>query len=159
MLKTADQAATLAFYNGLKVSPSIEASLLPTPLSRDYKEGYNPHYRDGVLQTDSVPRVTMHTDQIKTSADGSIDWGRFEPAIRRWEAVLGRPAPAPTRPDGRDGAHRLSPEFTEWMMGLDAGWVTDVDISRANQIKACGNGVVPQAAEMALNELLEGVEW
>jgi len=31
MVKVADQVAELAFENGLKVSPAIEASLLPTP--------------------------------------------------------------------------------------------------------------------------------
>jgi len=31
MVKVADQVAELAFDNGLKVSPSISASLLPTP--------------------------------------------------------------------------------------------------------------------------------
>ena len=31
MVKTADQVVQLAFENGLKVSPAVEASLLPTP--------------------------------------------------------------------------------------------------------------------------------
>ena len=35
MVKVADQAAQLAFENGLKVSPSIEAQLLPTPNTMD----------------------------------------------------------------------------------------------------------------------------
>jgi DNA (cytosine-5)-methyltransferase 1 len=86
------------------------------------------------------------------------DWGKFEPAIRRWESILGRPAPAPTKPDGKDGAHRLSSEFTEWMMGVPAGWITGVGLSRNDELKACGNGVVPQQAELALRMLLEGVE-
>jgi DNA (cytosine-5)-methyltransferase 1 len=86
------------------------------------------------------------------------DWGKFEPAIRRWESMLGRPAPAPTKPDGKDAAHRLSSEFTEWMMGVPAGWITGVGLSRNDELKACGNGVVPQQAELALRMLLEGVE-
>jgi len=45
----------------------------------------------------------------------------------------------------------LSPAFVEWMMGLPAGWVTDVPgISRNAKIKLCGNGVVPQQAALAL---------
>lgn len=88
---------------------------------------------------------------------GSITWGKFAPAIERWENVLGRPAPAPTKPDGRDGAHRLSSEFTEWMMGLPAGWVTDCGLTRNEELKACGNGVVPQQAELALRFLLQGI--
>jgi DNA (cytosine-5)-methyltransferase 1 len=86
------------------------------------------------------------------------NWGKFEPAIRRWEALT-RPAPAPTKPDGKDGNHRLSAEFTEWMMGLPEGWVTaeDIGLKRNDQLKACGNGVVPQQAEMALKILLQDV--
>ena len=88
---------------------------------------------------------------------GSISWGKFEPAIRRWEQTIGRSAPAPTKPDGKDGAHRLSSEFTEWMMGLPAGWVTGQGLSRNDELKMCGNGVVPQQAELALRILVEGL--
>lgn len=90
-------------------------------------------------------------------ASHDTNWGKFEPAIRRWEEVLGRPAPAPTKPDGKDGAHRLSSAFTEFMMGLEPGWITDVGLTRNEELKACGNGVVPQQAELALRILLEGV--
>lgn len=85
---------------------------------------------------------------------GDVSWGKFAPAIRRWEEVLGRPAPAPTKLDGKDGAPRLSSEFTEWMMGLDHGWITDAGLKRNEELKACGNGVVPQQAELALRILL-----
>ena len=40
-------------------------------------------------------------------------------------------------------------------MGLPAGWVTDVDISRNEQLKAIGNGVVPQQCAAAVRILLE----
>jgi DNA (cytosine-5)-methyltransferase 1 len=77
-------------------------------------------------------------------------WGAYEPAIRRWERVLGRATPAPTEP-GRTGGRRLSPRFVEWMMGLPDGWVTDVPgLTRNAQLKALGNGVVPQQALAAL---------
>lgn len=84
------------------------------------------------------------------------DWGPYTAAIHRWERVLGRPAPAPVRYDGKGGKPRLNPELTEWMMGWPAGWVTDpaIGISRADQLKACGNGVVPQQAVEAVLELL-----
>jgi DNA (cytosine-5)-methyltransferase 1 len=94
---------------------------------------------------------------MPTLARTQTDWGKFAPAIERWEEVLGQPAPSPTKPDGKDGAHRLSSEFTEWMMGLPAGWITDVGLSRNEELKACGNGVVPQQAELALRMLLEGL--
>lgn len=78
-------------------------------------------------------------------------WGRFAPAVHRWEAVLGRPAPWAT-----DDRNRLSPAFVEWLMGLPAGWVTDVPgLTRAQQLKALGNGVVPQQAEAAIRLLAD----
>ncbi|MFB7201065.1 hypothetical protein ACFCZQ_02750 [Streptomyces virginiae] len=52
---------------------------------------------------------------------------------------------------------RLSPAFVEWLMGLPAGHVTDVPgLSRTAQLKALGNGVVPQQAAHALFALLNG---
>ena len=78
------------------------------------------------------------------------NFDRFEPVVRRWEAVTGNPAPAPTEPTGKDGAPRLSSKFTEWMMGLQPGWITGVGLSRKDELKACGNGVVPQQAMLAL---------
>jgi DNA (cytosine-5)-methyltransferase 1 len=44
------------------------------------------------------------------------------------------------------------------MMGLPDGWVTDpaIGISRNDQTKALGNGVVPQQAALALGVLLQG---
>lgn len=82
-----------------------------------------------------------------------IHWGEYEPAIRRWEHVLGRPAPDPTEPN-RNGNPRLTASFDEWMMGLPEGWITDSDIPHGAKIKLGGNGVVPQQAESALRRLL-----
>ena len=48
---------------------------------------------------------------------------------------------------------RLNVKFVEYMMGLPNGWVTDVDLPRAQMLKILGNGVVPQQAYRAL-ELL-----
>jgi DNA (cytosine-5)-methyltransferase 1 len=158
---------------------------LPTPTTRNHKDGTEPHERDGVVQTDTVARAVFNSGEIllpttrtsmangptqkeiaegnpKTRIEtevmlGDVNWGKFEPAIRRWEETIGRPSPAPTKPDGKEGAHRLSSAFTEWMMGLPDGWITDVGLSRNDELKACGNGVVPQQAELALRVLLEGV--
>ena len=45
------------------------------------------------------------------------------------------------------------------MMGLPAGWVTDVpDLTRNEQLKALGNGVCPQQAAAALTFLLGAQE-
>jgi len=201
MVKVSDQVAELAFDNGLQVSESIAASLLPTPAvghirnhdepiedylgrrqdfidgrtkgmpgaslgvavrmemlptptTRDFKDGQAEHLRDGVVQTDTVARAVFNSGEVTAT-----NWGKFTEAIRRWESLT-RPAPAPTKPDGKDGNHRLSAEFTEWMMGLPAGWVTadDLGLKRNDQLKACGNGVVPQQAELALRMLLDGVQ-
>ena len=56
-------------------------------------------------------------------------------------------------PDPLDINYKLNAKFVEYMMGLPAGWVTDLDISRSQQLKILGNGVVPQQAYRAL-ELL-----
>jgi DNA (cytosine-5)-methyltransferase 1 len=82
-----------------------------------------------------------------------LRWGSYEPAVRRWERITGRLAPWATEPRGRGGAERLSPRFVEWMMGLPAGWVTDVDITINEQLRALGNGVVPQQAALAIRLL------
>lgn len=108
----------------------------------------------GLQSVRGVDPVGRDTDR-RGGAD--IAWGQYEPAIRRWETVLGRVAPPPTEP-GAKGQPRLSPKFVEWMQGLPAGHVTDVPISRNAQLKALGNGVVPQQAELALRWLLGG-QW
>lgn len=56
-------------------------------------------------------------------------------------------------PDPLDINNKLNPKFVEYMMGLPVGWVTNLDISRSQQLKILGNGVVPQQAYRAL-ELL-----
>ncbi|GAB3725825.1 DNA cytosine methyltransferase [Nocardiopsis nanhaiensis] len=82
-------------------------------------------------------------------------WADYEPAIRHWEKVFGRAAPAPTEV-GTRGQPRLSDELVEWMMGLPHGWVTapELGIPRRAQLQALGNGVVPQQAAAAVRHLL-----
>jgi DNA (cytosine-5)-methyltransferase 1 len=186
---------------------------LPTPTTRDYKDGSQPHEREGKVQTDTVARAVFNSgevllgtpranaaessakeveagapksrieDQVKLlptvrgqngeSRNNNIwerdpkqpqnlenalyhaitNWGKFEPAIRRWEAIIDRPAPEPTKPDGKEGNHRLSSKFTEWMMGLPDGWITGHGLKRNDELKLAGNGVVPQQAELALSLL------
>jgi len=121
---------------------NVEATLLPTTTASDWK-GAN-HSASGSASSRSISTVVEQTN-----------WGRFSDAITRWESVIGRKAPPPTKPDGKDNSHRLSSKFTEWMMGLPDGWITSVGLSRSSEIKACGNGVVPQQAELALRILLD----
>jgi hypothetical protein len=97
----------------------------------------------------------MPTPRASDGEKGGNQWGAYEPAIRRWETIMG-PAPSPTEPNAR-GALRLSPRFTEWMMGQPAGWITDpaIGISSKDMLKACGNGVVTQQAVAALQDMLD----
>ena len=82
-------------------------------------------------------------------------WLEYAPAIHRWEEVTGREAPLPTE-TGQRGGDVLSPAFVEWMMGLPTGHVTDTPgLSRSQELKALGNGVVPQQAAHAVSHLAE----
>lgn len=82
-----------------------------------------------------------------------VNWGVYTAAVRRWEQVLGRPAPFPTQP-GRHGRPVLAPAFVEWLQGLEPGWVTGLSLPRTAQLRALGNGVVPQQAAYAVGLLL-----
>ncbi len=84
---------------------------------------------------------------------GPVDWGQYADAVHRWEALT-RPAPAPTEPN-RFGNPRLTAEFASWMMGWPSGWVTDDDLglTRTQQLKIIGNGVVTAQAFEAITQL------
>jgi DNA (cytosine-5)-methyltransferase 1 len=51
---------------------------------------------------------------------------------------------------------KLNPVFVEYMMGLPEGWVTNLGLSKAQQFKLLGNGVVPQQVYRAL-EILNAI--
>lgn len=93
---------------------------------------------------------------LDVALGGGPDWGPYGDAIFRWEHVTGRVAPVPTEP-GRTGQPRLSPRFVEWLMGLPEGHVTGpaIGLTRNQQLRALGNGVVPQQGAMAFRMLLE----
>jgi len=121
----------------------IKHELLPTPNASDASGGgQHPDKREG------------HSRQLIDYVLAPSQWGKYEPAIRRWEKLT-RPAPAPTEPN-KNGNPRLSAAFSEWLMGWPDGWVTDPDIgiSRNDQLKIVGNGVCPQQAAAALRFLL-----
>ena len=123
----------------------VEVELIPTTRVSMANGATQKEVREG------NPKKRIETEVLL----GSTNWGRFEPAIRRWENLIGRSAPAPTKPDGKDDAHRLSSLFTEWLMGLPEGWITGLGLKRTDELKLAGNGVVPQQAELALRILLD----
>ena len=160
-------------------------TMLPTPRATDgTKGGPNQRGSSGDLMLPSAvqllptPRVTTGGSiasqrRVRQVLDGEVletadcrleltaevmahrgpSWGQYAAAIHHWEQIT-RPAPPPTE-TGPKGNPRLSAAFSEWMMGLPAGWVTDVPgITRNEALKALGNGVVPQQAEAAVRFLL-----
>lgn len=81
-------------------------------------------------------------------------WADYAPAVRRWETLMGTPAPIPVE-FGPRGGRRLASVFAEWLMGLPRGWITHIPgLNRARQLKAAGNGVVSQQAFTAYLHLL-----
>lgn len=146
-VKTQDQVAELAFNNGLKVPDSIQEQLTLMPTTRV-----------SMAKGATAKEVAEGNPKSRIEAEvllGETNWGKFSAAIERWEQVIGRKAPAPTKPDGKDGSHRLSSLFTEWLMGLPEGHITGHNLSRADELKMAGNGVVPQQAELALRFLID----
>jgi DNA (cytosine-5)-methyltransferase 1 len=136
-----------------------EGRLLPTPDTGCSPNGHgrrggrpgNGHQSGHGLDA----AATALTPAPAAGADrGTVAWGEYEPAIRRWEHVLGYPAPPPAEP-GPSGRPRVSAAFAEWMMGIPK-LVTGVPgIPRTRQLKIIGNGVVPQQAAAALRLLID----
>jgi hypothetical protein len=101
------------------------------------------------------PRTQART--AFTGEGGRVDrgllrrWGRYAPAIARWERITGRAAPAPAILNEAAGP-RPAPIFVEWLMGLPESWVTSsaVGLTHSQQLTALGNGVVPDQAARAL---------
>jgi DNA (cytosine-5)-methyltransferase 1 len=99
--------------------------------------------------------VSLLPAEFAAQYDGT--WGDYAAAIARWEALT-RPAPPPTQPS-KKGTPQLSPAFAEWMMGLPAGWITDVPgVTRNEALRLAGNGVVPTQAAAALRIMLNRAE-
>ena len=121
--------------------------MLPTPRRSDGDGGPNPLSRAERMD-DVETRIIRCGGQ----------WGKYEPAIQRWESVT-TPAPSPTEPNTK-GNHRLAAAFSEWMQGFRNGWITGVPgISRNDQLRIIGNSVCPQQAVAALRQLLSFVGY
>ena len=128
-------------------------------IATDTDSGYEPRTDNMAAQIEPHQRSVTNADGARlegfggqhelrqTSDQKPFSWGRYDSTIRRWERIVGRPAPLPVVDN------RLSAVFVEWMMGLESGHVTDIAASRAKALACLGNGVVPQQAALAL-ELL-----
>lgn len=81
-------------------------------------------------------------------------WGKYAIAIARWEHIVDAPAPNPALLTERFGI-RPAPDFVEWLMGLEVGWVTNsaLGLTANQQLAALGNGVLPLQAVCALRAL------
>jgi DNA (cytosine-5)-methyltransferase 1 len=73
--------------------------------------------------------TTGRTPATRTSVSraSTIAWQQYEAPIRQWEALTGRPAPYPVELATR-GQPRLAAAFSEWLMGLPKGFVTDLGL-------------------------------
>jgi DNA (cytosine-5)-methyltransferase 1 len=161
------ETATARMYDEGRRNLEDAVALLPTPrvaATRTSKSAaIRPDSRSAPSLEQAVeisrgllPRELAGWDEAPNSwqpMPGGNRWGQYAPAIARWEQVLGRPAPDPTEP-GMRGQPRLSPRFVEWMQGLPEGWVTAVPgLSRNDQLRLLGNGVLPLQCAAALRHL------
>jgi DNA (cytosine-5)-methyltransferase 1 len=153
---------------GKKFSPGKTltdiAWLLPTPAASNPNDGESLESWEARRQRNLAKKIngngqgTPLSIAVRKAALGPERWVTsdgvdYGPAIRRWEAILGRPAPEPTEPGVR-GNRRLTPLFVEWLMGLPEGWVTGLGLPRAQQLKILGNGVVTRQAVEGYRRLL-----
>lgn len=148
---TASEANGIGAHGTGALDLRTTIALLPTPMAAD---GMN-----GNTNSPESRRAQGRTVQMNNVAPTiGTSFGTYQPAIERWEHILGRPAPSPTEPNGKNRP-RLSARFVEWMMGLPEGWATDTPgISRNEALKALGNGVVPQQGAVAIRHILDLME-
>lgn len=134
-----------------------EISLLPTPNTMDAmpaksRQQIKAHRDQGRGGDRNLREAVLY--ELESDAGEFSRWGKYEAAIRRWEAVTGCPAPEATEP-GKEGKLRLSANFVEFVMGVPCGWVTSVPgLSRTDQLRCLGNGCVPAQVVLALHLLL-----
>ena len=90
--------------------------------------------------------------EVTTDADNTRGFGSMQGLSKRFNTPLQMCMQDLPNPLDQDG--RLNSKFVEYMMGLPSGWVTECGLSRSQQLKILGNGVVPQQAYLALQLLM-----
>lgn len=165
-----------------RVAWHAEIDAAPSKILAHRHPGVPNHGDVSAIDWDAVEPVTVLTGGFPcqdVSLAGLRAGLKAGAAVARWERIIGRAAPAPTalseaylkavrrrierrdkRPVGMRGSlkprRNLSAVFVEWMMGLPLGWLTapEVGLTRNEQLKALGNGVVPQQAALAVSILV-----
>ena len=133
----------------------VPTRTLPTPRASD-GHGRCHHGDGGADLITALADLRDHVAEIGEPDEAR--WGVYADAVARWETLLDRRAPEPTQ-TGQHGKPVLAPSFVEWLMGLDEGFVTDLDLPRTLALRVLGNGVVPQQAAVALRLLLCPHRW
>ena len=115
-----------------------ESGYIQTPQSRHCRGNIDEHSHT------NGERCTLVTDNSREERNQGQS--QFI-AHKLSEAIYNQEVPPPLE-EGR-----LNVKFVEYMMGLPSGWVTGIDLPRAQMLKILGNGVVPQQALKALQLL------
>lgn len=159
--------------NGIPLGAAL--ALLPTPRASDGKNGGpSQGLASGDIALSSAVMQMLPTPMANDGIGGRAEqrlnsrgsyslsaavigerFAQYAPAVLRQAAQHGYP-PEPTEPNSK-GDPRLSPGFSEWMMGLPRGHVI-TDLKRVEAIRVCGNGVVPAAGAEAYRRLREAHE-
>jgi len=133
---------------------------LTAPCPRSPSESARRRQRDaccasaGATWLQAQVNAVIRDNSSGTPRSSHTNWRAFSNVVTRWENVTGRAVPHPTVP-GVHGGPVLSPAFVEHLMGLPAGWLTDVPLLRVDQLRILGNGVVPHQAALAVSMLLD----
>ena len=120
----------------------VESRRAPRPLYESTSEFIDGPDRNE-HRSSSSPISDTNSEQLSTNWQAQGLGRRFETPFELWM----RRTPNPL------DQSKLNTKFVEYMMGLPEGWVTNLDLSRAQQFKLLGNGVVPQQAFLALERL------
>lgn len=137
-----DPARTMATgrKNGVELASAL--NMLPSPRASD---GSNGGPNQGIASGDIALSSAVQPER----------WGKYAEAIARHAVVLRRRPPHPTEVGPRGGV-RLAAAFSEWLMMLPEGHLTDV-LPRNPALARAGNGVVPLQAATALGLLFDNL--